>query len=535
MKFANTLNYIRITLKSGISFLKTFGIRSTFFKLIDYIEFYPHYNKWYASHSLSLNEKQAQCTHSFKINPLISIIVPVYKTPANFLREMIDSVISQTYSNWELCIADGSADASCSYIADIIHEYQQHFPNIRYTVLKNNLGISGNTNAALNMASGEYIGLLDHDDILTSDALFEVVSILNNAPETDVIYTDEDKTDLNLSSFYSPYFKPDFNLDLLRCCNYITHFFVVKRKLATEIGGFSEACNGSQDYDFILKSCDLAKQIVHIPKILYHWRIHPASVAGDPESKTYAYTSAIHALESHLSRNNETGTVKQGDTFGYYKIHYAYKSIPLISIYLKDCSEQLAAEIKNNCGYPNIEFITTLSQAKGEYVVLLYKVKKLLSQNWMKTLLENCSRHNIGLVSAKACLTPKKILEYGLIHDTEGQLISPFYKHLIQDTGYCFRAHVQYNCNFVSPFCVMFKTDLLKNYYPFNETNSFPEQFYRFCYNLTQNNLLITMLPDITVLCQPFKYVLPVLPYCVDMQDSSYNPNLSIKRPFKLS
>ena len=153
----------------------------------------------------------------------------------------------------------------------------------------------------------------------------------------------------------------------------------------------------------------------------------------------------------------------------------------------------------------------------------------------MKTLLENCSRHNIGLVSAKACLTQKKILEYGLIHDTEGQLISPFYKHLIQDTGYCFRAHVQYNCNFVSPFCVMFKTDLLKNYYPFNETNSFPEQFYRFCYNLTQNNLLITMLPDIAVLCQPFKYGLPVLPYCVGMQDSSYNPNLSTKHPFKLS
>ena len=535
MEFSNTLNNIRITLKSAFKFFKTFGLRSTIFKIIDYIEYYKHYNKWYSAHTLTNEERKFQISYSFDKNPLISIVVPAYKTPAKFLREMIESVTSQTYPNWELCIADGSADKSSSYIAEIVHEYQVLYPNIHYKILDANLGISGNTNAALDMVSGEYIGLLDHDDILTPNALFEVVAAINNNPDTNIIYTDEDKTDLNLSSFYSPYFKPDFNLDLLRSCNYITHFFVVKKDLAFKAGGFSIDCNGSQDYDFILKTCDLTQNIVHIPKILYHWRIHPASVAGDPESKTYAYTSAIHALDTHLTRSSDSGTVNRGDTFGYYKVHYSYKNNPLISIYLKDCSDCLSEEIQAALNYSNIQFITSLSQAQGEYTVILYRIKKILSNDWIKPLLENCSRSNIGIASGKACLSPKTLLEFGLIHDTNGQLISPFYKHPLQDTGYCFQAHVQHNCNFVSPFCVMTKTPLLNDFFPHNKEHSFLEQYYKFCYMLTQNNYLITLLPDVIVLCSPFNYELPQLPYCVNKQDSAYNPNFSTTHPFKLS
>ena len=165
---------------------------------------------------------------------------------------MIDSVINQTYSNWELCIADGSSDNTFNYIADIIAKYQTTYPNIQYKKLSANLGISGNTNAALTLATGDYIALLDHDDLLAPNALYEIVAAINQDPTIDVLYTDEDKVDISVKDYYDPYFKPDFNLDLLRSCNYITHFFVVRKQIADTTGGFSEECNGSQDYDFIL-------------------------------------------------------------------------------------------------------------------------------------------------------------------------------------------------------------------------------------------------------------------------------------------
>lgn len=535
MKFTNILNYIKISLKSILFFFKTFGIRATFYKFIDYIEYHVYYNRWYSNHTTSSTELSRQRSYLFKYSPLISIIVPVYKTPSSFLREMIDSVIAQTYSHWELCIADGSADTTSSYIAEIIRQYQLKYPNIKYIQLTENLGISGNTNAALKLASGEYIGLLDHDDFLSPDALYEIVSTLNNKPTTDIIYTDEDKTNLGHSSFYGPYFKPDFNLDLLRSCNYITHFYIVKKKLVDQVNGFSEDCNGSQDYDFILKTCDLTKNIVHIPKILYHWRIHPASVAGNPENKTYAYDSAIRALQAHLDRNGEIGHVEKGDTFGYYRITYKTTSTPLISLYLKDCSSDLLDKIKNNSDFSNIQIITSLDQVQGEYTIILYRIKEILTYNWIKPMLENCSRPNVGIVSGKTFLNKTSILEYGLVHDTQGQLFSPFYKHPIKDTGYCFRAHVQHNCNYVSPFCVMTKSELLKEYFPIHKNISFQEQHYEFCYELKKNNLLITLLPNVTTLCSHLNYSLPQLPYCADTQDSCYNPNFSVTKPFSLT
>lgn len=524
------------TIKNALFHFRTFGFRSMVRKTIEYLEFTQKYNKWQKSHQPPADTLDKQKNSTFSYTPIISILVPVYRTSDVFLRQLLDSVIDQTYSNWELCIADGSMDSTYSYIQDIIHDYQKYHPNIRYKLLKENNGISGNTNEALSIASGEYISLLDHDDILAPDALFEVVKALNNNPDIDVIYTDEDKVNLDLTSFYDPNFKPDFNLDYLRSCNYITHFYIVKRNLALQVNGFDLECNGSQDYDFILKTTELAQHIYHIPQILYHWRIHPASVAGDPESKSYAYTSATRALQNHLTRCHENGTVYADKQFGYYKIQYNYESKPLVSIIQKDCDVHLESQIINFSSYSNIEFVSSLERAHGHFIIFLYNVKSLLTTDWIEQFLGNCSRSSVGLVGCKSFYKKDKILDAGLVFTPDGQVHSPFQKYYDTDPGYNYHARVQQCCSFVSPYCFMIRRDVLidSGFFPF-ESNSL-DSFWELCQSIRQNHLSLVYTPHVKVLCNdtPTRQ-LPQLPFLSQQQDHFYNPNFSQTNIYHLS
>ena len=529
-KYLNTAN-----LKNAALHFRTYGFRSMFRKTIDYVESTRNYDKWIRSHIPSKELLEQQKNHTFSYQPKISIIVPVYKTPAVFLKQMIDSVINQTYPDWELCIADGSADPSCAYLKELVQTYQKQYPNILYSYLPENYGISGNTNAALSLATGEFIALLDHDDALTPDALFEIAAALNTDPGIDVLYSDEDKTTTDFRSFYNPYFKPDFNLDLLRSCNYITHFFVVRKQIVDMIGGFSTECDGSQDYDFILKSCERASHIYHIPKILYHWRIHPASVAGDPESKTYAYRSAVNALQNHLIRCGENGTVSKAEQFGYYKINYAFSGSPLVSIVLFRCSAHLQEQIQSISTYKNIEFVSSHEKSKGRFLIFLHHVKKILTPDWIEQLLGNCSRPSSGLVSAKSFYKKGKILEYGLVFSCDGQLHSPFYKFNEWDTGYCYHAKTQRDCSMVSPYCIMIRTDLLEKYFDNLVSDHFVQNIYHLCHTLNFNKLSVVLLPDVAVLCNETKQSLPVLDFCSGKNDPYYNPNFSDKKIYHLS
>lgn len=536
MSFFCPFDYINTTnIKNALTHLHTFGFFSMVRKIRDYIHLTRDYTTWRVSHAPSPQQLQEQRQHIFSLQPKISIIVPVYKTPALFLQQMIDSVVTQTYPNWELCIADGSADPSATYISNIISKYQQKYDNIRYTVLSENMGISGNTNAALNIASGDYVALLDHDDILAPDALYEIADAINRNPDIDIIYTDEDKVDTELITYYDPYFKPDFNLDLLRSCNYITHFFIAKKQLVDTVGGFSIECNGSQDYDFILKTCELAHCIKHIPKILYHWRIHPDSVAGDPESKTYAYDAAVRALQNHLERTHEQGQVSKDTHFGYYRISYSVPENPLISICLIECAPNLREQIQNGCSYKNIQFADAPNDAMGEYIVMLYKVTKISDSNWIEQMLGNCSRSDVGLVSVKACFENNWILESGLIFTDDGRLHSPFYQYHQNDTGYCYQAAVQHNCSFVGPYCFMLKASVLRHFFPNGNEDNLYQNIYRICHTLTANGLSIVLIPYISVFCFKHRPYLPILEYCKGRRDPYYNPNFSDQHMYRLS
>ena len=202
------------------------------------------------------------------MEPKFSIVIPLYKTPERYLREMLDSIEEQTYENWELCLADGSPQGED--VSAVVDTYRKKDPRVRYRRLEGNKGISDNTNAAMEMAEGDFIVLADHDDAMTRDALYECAKAVNAHPGCQVIYSDEDKMDMDGGALFDPHFKPDFNPDLLCSVNYICHQFVVKKELVQKVGGLRREFDGAQDYDFIFRCTEQAQEICHIPKVLYH-------------------------------------------------------------------------------------------------------------------------------------------------------------------------------------------------------------------------------------------------------------------------
>ncbi|MCR5357967.1 MAG: glycosyltransferase, partial [Lachnospiraceae bacterium] len=247
-------------------------------------------------------ERKKQEETVFKRDITFSILVPLYDTPESFLKQMIDSVRAQTYKKWELCLADGSDDAH-GEVGRICKEYAGKDERIRYKKLDENLGISGNTNKCLEMASGNFIGLFDHDDILHPCALYEYMKVLDEDEDTDYIYCDETTfKDDNIDKMITLHFKPDFAIDNLRANNYICHFSVFSRDLIDHTGLFRSEFDGSQDHDLILRLTHNAKHIVHVPKILYYWRSHAGSVASDINAKSYAIDAAKGAVAAHLTQ-----------------------------------------------------------------------------------------------------------------------------------------------------------------------------------------------------------------------------------------
>ena len=261
--------------------------------------------------------------------PTISILVPVYDTPERYLRAALESVLEQLYPHWELCVAD---DASTEpHVRAIIAEYAMRDGRVKPVLRDRNGGISEASNSALALATGEFVALLDSDDLLTRDALFHVALALNRYPDADFIYTDEDKIDDD-DQRSEPYFKPDWSPDSLLARMYTGHLGVFRRALVTELGGFRAAFTGSQDYDLVLRVTERAQRIHHIPRVLYHWRIHAASAAGEAGSKGYAYVAGQRALEEALARRGEPGRVEQLPQLGSYTVRYALQRPEKIGI-----------------------------------------------------------------------------------------------------------------------------------------------------------------------------------------------------------
>ena len=321
------------------------------------------YGEWYELTRPKEEELAAQRETRFAKEPLLSIVIPAYKTPEKYLREMLDSILAQTYKKWEVCVANGSPKGEGAIVSRVMAEYTKKDSRFHVSELGENLGISGNTNAALEMASGDFIILADHDDTIPEHALYEVAKIINEHPDCDVIYSDEDKLDMDGGALFDPHFKPDFNPDLLTSVNYICHLFVVKRELLNKVGGFRHEFDGAQDYDFIFRCTENAKEICHIPKVLYHWRCHQESTASNPESKLYAFEAGARAIMAHYERMGiPAEKVEKGVDYGIYHTTFKIQGDPLVSVIIpnKDHSVDLDLCIRSiieRATYKNLEFI----------------------------------------------------------------------------------------------------------------------------------------------------------------------------------
>ena len=343
----------------------------------------------YGTESFPSEETRAEQEKAvFAKMPLISILVPLYNTPEKFLRDMIESVLAQTYSNWQLCLADGSDAEHVDLVKRIVEEYQKNPKaayadktsgsgecRIRYMKLEKNEGISGNTNHCLELAEGEYIGLFDHDDILHPEVLYWYVKAINEE-NADYIYCDETtfKGD-DINKMITMHFKPDYAIDNLRANNYICHFSVFKRTLLDGTELFRTKFDGSQDHDMILRLTDRAEHIVHVPKLLYYWRSHAGSVASDINAKPYAIEAAKGAVADHLRRHGyehfKITSTRAFETI--FKITYEVMGSPKISIVIPNCEhaedlKRCISSIYEKSVYDNYEIIVVENGSKSSEI-----------------------------------------------------------------------------------------------------------------------------------------------------------------------
>ena len=503
-RVANAWKYLR---NNGIrDFMKRVSLGPT---LLD------PYPIWFEQQRISLQELEAQKKIQFTYAPKISLIVATYNTKESYLREMIESVVNQSYSNWEVCIADGSTNDK---VENYIKSHYLSDERIKFKRLDKNYGISGNMNAALEMVTGEYLGLYDHDDFLEYNALFEVVKSLQ-VTKYDVVYTDEDKFDDSKGRFADPNFKPDFNIDLFRSHNYITHFFVVNMDIVKVIGGMKKEYDGAQDYDFMFRVFEQTNNIYHLPKMLYHWRMHSLSTAMNPESKMYCYDAGKNAILDHYKRIGIEASVKMlpKPYYGCYETTYMTPGNPLVSIIipnmdhkdvLKTCIDSLF-EVNT---YRNIEIIVVENNSKkeetfeyyheletehanvkivywkndfnyseinnfgvqfaqGDYLLFLNNDTEMIRPDSIQNMLGVCMRKEVGAVGAKLLYEDRTIQHAGVVIGFSGYA-GHINNGIDEDQpGYMMRA--QLNCDYsaVTAACMMVKKSV------FNEVDGFDPQF----------------------------------------------------------
>lgn len=441
------------------------------------------YQIWIKNNEPKEEQLEEQRNTKFNVNPKFSIVVPMYNTPVNYFSELVDCLIGQTYSNWELCLADGSPEEN-KELKEIINKDSR----IKYKFLDDNKGISGNTNEALKLATGDFIALLDHDDLLPIFCLFELAQAINENPDVEFLYTDEDKVGGNSKERFDPHFKPDFSIDTLRSNNYITHLSVFKKELMDKLEGFRDKYNGAQDFDIIIRASELTKNIIHIPKVLYHWRVHPNSTAMISDSKPYAYEAGIKVIEDHLERQGLKAKVTHGgDIQGVYQVEYEVENTPKVSIlipnkdsihFLKKCINSILklttysnyeiVVIENNSAEDktfkyyeeikkreNIKIITYpekgfnyskiinygVENCDGEFVVQLNSDTELLTPNWLEKFIGFAQREDVGAVGARLYYEDKSIQHAGI-----GIGICDLAANLLTNTPYKCHAYFGREC-----------------------------------------------------------------------------------------
>lgn len=513
VRFETLIN--RLGIKKTYQYMRQNGVRKmikkVFVKLLKLDT--TQYNQWYKKAKLSKEQLEAQRNTQFAVHPLISFVVPLYQTPEVYLREMIESVQAQTYENWELCLADGSGEGKALW--PVVKEYAEKDSRIHYRDLQENKGIAGNTNAALEMAKGDYIALVDHDDLLAPQAAYSVVKAIQDNPGADVFYSDEDKVDMSGKRHFEPNFKPDFNPDMLRSVNYICHLFVMKDTILRKVGGFREEYNGAQDYDMIFRCTENAGQIVHIPQVLYHWRCHINSTAQDPASKMYAFEAGIRAINDHFKRIGVPAHAVHGERYGMYHVIYDWEEKPLVSVLIpnKDHSEDLDIVIRSlmeKCTYRNLEVIVIENNsdkpetwayyeavqkkyeqvkvvvwkdifnysainnfgaqyAKGEYLLLLNNDVEVINPDCIEEMLGYAMRPDVGIVGAKLFYQDDTIQHAGVVVGLGGVAGHCFPGVPRDSAGYMGRDLYAQNYSAVTAACLMVRRSVFEQVGGFEE------------------------------------------------------------------
>ncbi len=505
------------TVRVAMDFWKENGLRALFVKSVHKIQGIDNdydYGEWYSLTKPSQEELERQREHVWENGPKFSIVMPLYQTPERYLREMLDSIVAQTYANWELCLADGSPKGAD--VSKIIKKYQDKDSRILYKKLEQNGGISDNTNAAIAMTSGDYIVLADHDDAMTEDALFECAKAVKEHPECEVIYSDEDKMDMDGGALFDPHFKPDFNLDLLTSVNYICHQFVVKKELVDKVGGLRKEFDGAQDYDFIFRCTEAASGVWHIPKVLYHWRCHQDSTASNPQSKLYAFEAGSRAIMEHYHRVGiKAEKVEKGVDYGIYHTIFKILGEPLVSIIIpnKDHHQDLDLCIRailTRGTYKNLEFVVVennstkketfayyqsiqkefpqvrvvtwkkefnysainnfgVRHARGEYLLFLNNDTELIAKNFIEEMLGFCQREDVGTVGARLLYQDDTIQHAGVVVGFGGIAGHTFIGLHKAENSYFHRAMCAQDYSAVTAACMMSKKSVFQEAGGFSE------------------------------------------------------------------
>lgn len=509
----------RLAIGRTLVYLKKNGVRATVYRVlkgagpmpVDKRKLKKIAEDYYISAQRREQEENAQFPKDIKF----SVLVPLYNTPDSFLKAMIESVQAQTYKNWELCLADGS-DKEHSFVGEICKKYAGKDERIKYEKLERNLGISENTNACIRMATGEYIALFDHDDLLHPSALYEVMRAICGHG-ADFIYTDENTFSEEPRDAYNPHFKPDFSPDTLRSYNYICHLSAFSRELLDSVGYFRSEYDGSQDYDLILRLTEKAKRVFHIRKILYYWRAHKNSVAQDVGAKPYTVTAAKKALAAHLERCGLKGEVLDSSVPTTYHIKYEIDGNPLISVIIpnKDHTDDLDICLKSlyeKSSYKNFEVIIVennsteketfeyyeaiaqkhgnvkivkwegnfnysainnfgVNYAKGEFILLLNNDVEIINGSCLEEMLMFAQRKDVGAVGAKLYYSDDTVQHAGVILGLGGTA-GHAHKHFGRShPGYMARASIAQNLSACTAACLMMRRDV------FDEVGGLDESF----------------------------------------------------------
>lgn len=493
-------------LKRGLNYLRRNGLRNTIRRVKmdqapgksvqDYQLWIQQNENWDVE---AIKEEIAQ----FSYQPKISILMPVYNVEQVWLEKCIASVQNQFYPNWELCMADDcSTDPN---VRPILEKYAQSDERIKVVFRKENGHISKATNSALEIATGEFVALLDNDDELAPIAFYEVVKALNENPELDLIYSDEDKIDMQGNRF-DPAFKPDWSYDLLLGTNYISHLGVYRRSIMNEIGGFRAGFEGSQDYDLVLRFTEktMAKRIHHIPKILYYWRILPTSTAADQSTKGYAFEAGLKAVQDALIRRNIKGTAHHAAGNGLYDVEYEVLSEDLVSIIIPtrdgyDDMLRCLNSIVAKTTYSNYEIIVAdngstdermpklyqkfkeqlgerfvvevidipfnysrinnlaAQKAKGKYLLFLNNDTEVITEGWITKMVSFAQFERIGVVGAKLYYPNQTIQHAGVVVGLGGAAGHCHHTYPKGDFGYFGKLEINVNYLAVTAACCMIR------------------------------------------------------------------------------